>query len=134
VLLSGARLSGDWLGQVDVAVEGEVVTQNMSDVVLDLVEAEGEEHGLCLEVAHLQDEQDAVGQGPVTVGDGAFFRGEGKVIDSLIVCQPRQAVEILDLLVVEYRDAVFVLVDHCFRHDMTRPGMANNFSFRPYRS
>jgi len=76
VLLSGARLSGDWLGQVDVAVEGEVVTQNMSDVVLDLVEAEGEEHGLCLEVAHLQDEQDAVGQGPVTVGDGAFFRGE----------------------------------------------------------
>lgn len=73
----------------------------MLDVVLDPLELKGEEQRLGLEITRLQDEQDAVSQAPVALGDGAFFRGEGKVIGSLLVRELWQTVEFLDLLLVQ---------------------------------
>src|SRR5271166_3177252 len=67
---------------------------------------------LGLEIARLQDEQHPTCQAVVAIGHRAFFRGEGEIVDALIVREPGTAVELFDLGVFENRDAVLVSSGH----------------------
>ena len=44
----------------------------------------------------------------MAIGHRAFFRGEGEIVDALIVREPGTAVELFDLGVFENSDAVLV--------------------------
>src|SRR5271166_3177691 len=67
---------------------------------------------LGLEIARLQDEQHPTCQAVVAIGHCAFFRGEGEIVDALIVREPGTAVELFDLGVFENCDAVLVSSGH----------------------
>ena len=48
----------------------------------------------------------------VAISHSAFFRGEGEIVDALIVREPRTAVELFDLGVFENCDTVLVSSGH----------------------
>ena len=48
----------------------------------------------------------------MAIGHRAFFRGEGEIVDALIVREPGTAVELFDLGVFENRDTVLVSSGH----------------------
>lgn len=107
-LLGMAGLFENGRGQLGRIAIGIIAPQDMAGVLSDLVEFEGEEQGLGLEVADLEDEQHPIRQRVMAVGQGAFLGREGEEMDALVVVEAGPSVQLLELLVVQDREPVGV--------------------------
>src|ERR1035437_6874198 len=89
-----------------------MLLQDMLHVFSHIVQFKGEELGLRLEVAHLEDKQHAARATVMTIGYGAFFGREAKEMYALVVVELWSPVQILDLLVFQNLESVFVSLRH----------------------
>ena len=86
--------------------------QDMPDVFPRIVELEGEEQCLRLEVAGLENKQHPACQVVVAVGCGAFLWRESEEMDALLMVEAGPPVQILDLLVFQDFQPVLVPAGH----------------------
>ena len=86
--------------------------QNMPRVFLCLIQLEGKEQGPGLEVAELENEQNAIRQVVVRIGQSAFFGRKAEEMYAFVVIELWPSVQLLDLLIFQNLEPVFVPVDH----------------------